>query len=94
MEMIEITGYTQEEKLQIGTRYLLPRQLERTGLADRNVTLTDDALRLLIGGYTRESGVRQLERTIGSVLRGVAKDVATGVLSDATVDADDVEGHL
>ena len=94
MEMIEITGYTQEEKLQIGKQYLLPRQLERNGLADRNVTLTDDTLRLLIDGYTRESGVRQLERTIGSVLRGVAKDVATGALADATVDADNVEDHL
>ena len=94
MEMIEITGYTQEEKLQIATQYLLPRQLERTGLADRGVTLTDDALRLLIDGYTRESGVRQLERTIGSVLRGVARDVATGALDGATVDAPDVADHL
>ncbi len=94
MEMIEITGYTQEEKLQIGKQYLLPRQLDRTGLADRNVTLTDDALRLLIDGYTRESGVRQLERTIGAVLRGVAKDVATGTRSDATIGPDDVQEHL
>jgi ATP-dependent Lon protease len=94
MEMIEITGYTQEEKLQIGKQYLLPRQLERTGLADRGVTLSDDALRLLIDGYTRESGVRQLERTIGSVLRGVARDVATGVADGAAVEAEDVAEHL
>ena len=94
MEMIEITGYTQEEKLQIATQYLLPRQLERTGLADRGVTLTDEALRLLIDGYTRESGVRQLERTIGAVLRGVARDVATGALDGATVEAPDVADHL
>jgi ATP-dependent Lon protease len=94
MEMIEITGYTQEEKLAIGRQYLLPRQLERTGLAERDITLTDDALCLLIDGYTRESGVRQLERTIGAVLRGVAKDVATGALASATVDAPDVESHL
>lgn len=94
MEMIEITGYTQEEKLQIAKQYLLPRQLDRNGLADRGVTLPDDTLRLLIDGYTRESGVRQLERTIGSVLRGVARDVATGPLSDTTVDVSDVEDHL
>ena len=94
MEMIEITGYTQEEKLQIGKQYLLPRQLERNGLTGDKVQLTDDALRLLIDGYTRESGVRQLERTIGSVLRSVAKEVAMGTLTEATVDAPDVEEHL
>ena len=94
MEMIEITGYTQEEKLQIARQYLLPRQLERNGLADRAVTLTDEALRLLIDGYTRESGVRQLERTIASVLRGVARDVATGALSGVTVGAEAVADHL
>ncbi|PQJ36175.1 endopeptidase La [Salinibacter sp. 10B] len=94
MEMIEITGYTQEEKLQIARGYLLPRQLERNGLADQNITLSDDALRLLIDGYTRESGVRQLERTIGAVLRGVAKEFATDTLSDTTVDAQDIEDYL
>jgi ATP-dependent Lon protease len=94
MEMIEITGYTQEEKLQIGTQYLLPRQIERTGLTAEQVQVTDDALRLLIDGYTRESGVRQLERTIASVLRSVAKDVATGKTTETTVDAADVESHL
>ncbi|HKL88988.1 MAG TPA: endopeptidase La, partial [Salinibacter sp.] len=94
MEMIEITGYTQEEKLQIARGYLLPRQLDRNGLADQNITLSDDALRLLIDGYTRESGVRQLERTIGAVLRGVAKEFATDTLSDTTVDAEDIEDYL
>lgn len=94
MEMIEITGYTQEEKLQIGKRYLLPRQIERNGLTDREVSLSDEALRLLIDGYTRESGVRQLERTIGSVLRGVAKKIALDDLPETTLDADDVAGYL
>jgi ATP-dependent Lon protease len=94
MEMIEITGYTPEEKLQIARHYLLPRQLERNGLSPERVQLTDDALRLLIDGYTRESGVRQLERTIGAVLRSVAKEVAMGTLTEATVDAADVEEHL
>ena len=94
MEMIEITGYTQGEKLQIARQYLLPRQVERNGLTDAQLTLTDDTLRLLIDGYTRESGVRQLERTIGSVARGVAKQVALGETEHATVEAGDVEGFL
>jgi ATP-dependent Lon protease len=94
MEMIEITGYTQEEKRQIARHYLLSRQLERTGLTAEQVQVTDDALHLLIDGYTRESGVRQLERTIGAVLRSVAKEVAMGSLTEAAVDASDVETHL
>jgi len=94
MEMIEMTGYTQQEKLQIAKQYLVPRQIERNGLTPDQVDLTDSALALLIDGYTRESGVRQLERTIGAVVRGVAKDVATGDLESAVVDAGDVEGYL
>jgi ATP-dependent Lon protease len=94
MEMIELTGYTQGEKLQIARQYLVPRQLEQNGLAAEQARLTDEALRLLIDGYTRESGVRQLERTIGAVLRGVAKDIALETITDATVDADDVASHL
>ena len=94
MEMIEITGYTQEEKLEIARQYLLPRQIERNGLTAEQFTLTDEAIRLLIDGYTRESGVRQLERTIGAVARGVAKQVATEEVDSATVDADDVERFL
>ena len=94
MEMIEITGYTQEEKLQIAKQYLLPRQIERTGLTPEQVQIPDDALRLLIDGYTRESGVRQLERTIASVLRGVAKEIATGTRTQATVGPSEVANHL
>ena len=94
MEMIEITGYTQHEKLEIARQYLVPRQVERTGLRPEQVTLTDEALRLLIDGYTRESGVRQLERTIGAVLRGVAKEIALETITEATIDAADVATHL
>jgi ATP-dependent Lon protease len=94
MEMIEITGYTQEEKLAIAREYLVPRQVERNGLKPEQFALTDDAIRLLIDGYTRESGVRQLERTIGGVARGVAKRVATEEVESQTVDADDVEVFL
>ena len=94
MEMIEITGYTQEEKLQIAKQYLLPRQIDRTGLTTEQVQLTDDALHLLIDGYTRESGVRQLERTIASVLRGVAKEIAVEARTQATVGPNEVNDYL
>ena len=94
MEMIELTGYTQQEKLQIARKYLVPRQINANGLTTTQARVTDEALHLLIDGYTRESGVRQLERTIGAVLRGVAKDIALGAITEATVDADDVAGHL
>ncbi len=94
MEMIEITGYTQEEKLQIARQYLVPRQIERNGLKPDQFEITDEALILIAEGYTRESGVRQLERMIGGVARGVARKVATGDLSTATIEADDVEEYL
>jgi ATP-dependent Lon protease len=94
MEMIEITGYTQEEKLQIAKQYLLPRQIERTGLTPEQVQIPDDALRLLLDGYTRESGVRQLERTIGAVLRGVAKEIASEARTEAVVPPEAVADYL
>ncbi len=94
MEIIEINGYTQAEKLAIAQQYLLPRQTERNGLTPEQFTLTTDAIKLIIDGYTRESGVRQLERTIGSVARGVAKKVAMGKTTAATVTEADIEGYL
>ncbi|MDT7856771.1 endopeptidase La [Rubrivirga sp. S365] len=94
MEIIEINGYTPSEKLAIARRYLVPRQLEQNGLREDQFTITEDALLLLIEGYTRESGVRQLERTIGSVVRGVAKTVAVGDAERGDVAADDVPGFL
>ena len=94
MEMIEINGYTPNEKLQIAKQYLAPRQIERNGLTEEQMALTDDALLFLIDGYTRESGVRQLEREIGSVCRRVAKKVATGEVESTTVDKDDIEEYL
>lgn len=77
MEMINITGYTLEEKLCIAKGFLVPRQIERNGLSTELFQIDDSAISHIIDGYTRESGVRQLERTIGSVIRGVAKRVAT-----------------
>jgi ATP-dependent Lon protease len=76
MEVVEFSGYVEEEKLEIARRYLIPRQLEENGLTSRKVTFEDAALREIIGGYTRESGVRQLEREIGKVSRKLARQIA------------------
>src|SRR5207253_10622024 len=78
MEVIELAGYTEEEKLEIAKRYLVPRQIERNGLTKGKIEITEDALRLIIDGYTREAGVRNLEREIGSVCRKVAREYAEG----------------
>ncbi len=94
MEMIEITGYTQNEKLQIAKQYLVPRQIERNGLTEAQISFEDDAISLVIDGYTRESGVRQLERTIGSVVRGVAKKVAVDETETAAIETGDLEEYL
>jgi ATP-dependent Lon protease len=80
MEVIGLAGYTEEEKLQIAKRYLVPRQIERTGLKRSQVGFSDTGLKELIGSYTREAGVRNLEREIGSVCRKVAVQVAEGTL--------------
>jgi len=78
MEVIQFDGYTTEEKLAIGRGYLWPRQVERNGLREDDVTATDDVLRTIIGDYTREAGVRQFERQLGTVLRKAATLVAGG----------------
>jgi len=78
MEVIELTGYTEEEKLEIARRYLVPRQLTANGLKTEQVQLGEEALRRIIADYTRESGVRSLERQIGAVLRSIAVGIASG----------------
>lgn len=78
MELIPIAGYTEEEKLQIGRRHLLPKVLPEHGLSDRDVDFGLPALQQVIRGYTREAGVRQLEREMGGVLRKVAREVVAG----------------
>jgi ATP-dependent Lon protease len=78
MEVVEFAGYTEHEKAEIAKKYLIPRQLEESGLADRNVQFTDEAVATIVGQYTRESGVRQLERQIGAVARKVARRLAAG----------------
>jgi ATP-dependent Lon protease len=78
MEIIELPGYTQEEKLEIARRYLVRRQLKANGLSEEQARIDDDALREIISRYTREAGVRNLEREIGSVLRNVAVRITEG----------------
>ncbi len=78
MEMIQLSGYTEQDKLQIAKRYLVPRQIERNGLTPTKIAFADDALLEIIEGYTREAGVRNLEREIGGVCRKVAREFAEG----------------
>jgi ATP-dependent Lon protease len=87
MEVVEFSGYTEREKLEIARRYLIPRQLEENGLAGQSVSFGDPAVREIITGYTRESGVRQLEREIGKVARKVARRIAADGASDVVVEA-------
>lgn len=94
MEVIELPGYTQEEKLQIAQRYLLKRQLELNGLSEAQCKLTEQALMAVVAAYTREAGVRQLEREIGRVMRHVALRVAEGLDQQVTVDVGDLEKIL
>src|SRR3712207_6168765 len=81
MEVIQLAGYTEEEKLQIARRYLVPRQIERNGLRRSQVGFTDAGLRAIVSDYTREAGVRNLEREIGSACRKVALRAAQGELN-------------
>jgi ATP-dependent Lon protease len=90
MEVIELTGYTEEEKLQIAKRYLLKRQLRANGLSSEQVQISDEALRRLIVDYTREAGVRSLERQIGALLRNSAVTIASGGAQSVSIDADAV----
>ena len=90
MEIIELTGYTEEEKLEIAERYLLPRQLAANGLRADQIELGDEALRRIIGDYTRESGVRSLERQLGAVLRSLAVTIATDGAAYVNVTPEDV----
>jgi ATP-dependent Lon protease len=84
MEVIELPGYTEEDKLQIARRYLLPRQREANGVADIQLEVLDETLLAIIRSYTREAGVRNLEREIGSVCRKVARRVADGEVVEGT----------
>jgi ATP-dependent Lon protease len=95
MEVIRIDGYTEDEKVTIARDHLLRRQAERNGLQDKEVEVTDDAVRAVVADYTREAGVRNLERELGKVLRKVATRIASGeVTPPVMVDATDVREYL
>jgi ATP-dependent Lon protease len=94
MEMLRLSGYSAEEKLEIAHRYLIPRQLKESGLTDQLFILTDEALNHVIGRYTREAGVRQLERAIGSLTRRVALRFAEGDTTPAIIRVEDLPEML
>ncbi len=94
MEVIHLAGYTQLEKLGIAQRFLMPKQLEAHGLTDANLTVTDEALVRLIQAFTKEAGVRNLEREIANVARKVARKVADDASVNITVKPEDLEDYL
>jgi ATP-dependent Lon protease len=94
MEVVDFAGYTEKEKAEIAKKYLLPRQLEESGLSDKNIAFTEDAIMSVVSSYTRESGVRQLERQIGAVARKLARKIASSEKVEHTVDAETVRELL
>ncbi len=94
MEVVEFAGYTEKEKAEIAKKYLMPRQLEESGLSGKNITFTEEAIMSVVSNYTRESGVRQLERQIGAVARKLARKIASSEEVTHTVDAEAVRELL
>jgi ATP-dependent Lon protease len=94
MEILELPGYTEEDKLVIAKGYLVPRQIAENGLKAEQINFTDEAIREVIRAYTREAGVRQLERQLGAICRSVATRVADGFKETITIDPDSLHGYL
>jgi ATP-dependent Lon protease len=97
LEIIELVSYTQDEKLHIAQRYLIPRQISENGLKAEQIFFTKGAVGRIISGYTREAGVRNLEREIASICRGVATQIAEGTVEKATIHMKDIHrflGHI
>ncbi len=94
MEIIEIPGYTLEEKMEIAKRYLIPKQMKENGITTKYLEFTDDALKMIIGQYTREAGVRNLERSIGNVCRKIARRIAEGNKKKVKVTLENVPEFL
>lgn len=94
METIVLSGYTEEEKLQIAKRHIIPKQLEAHGLSPKNLVIRDPGLRMIVTQYTRESGLRQLEREIAAVCRKVARKVAEGNTSVVNVSVKNIHNFL
>ncbi|MGA9262689.1 MAG: endopeptidase La [Desulfobacterales bacterium] len=94
MEVLQLLGYTQEEKLKIANRFLIPRQRTEHGLKAKQITFNQGAVRHIIEGYTREAGLRNLEREIATICRGLATQIAGGDVKKATIKSGDVAGYL
>jgi len=94
MEILELSGYTEEEKLKIATRYLIPRQREANGITSNQIKFTTGAVRQIISGYTREAGLRNLERQIGTVCRGITSKIAEGTAQNIVVGQKDLYEYL
>ncbi|HEX5714592.1 MAG TPA: endopeptidase La [Thermoanaerobaculia bacterium] len=94
MEVIRLSGYTEEEKLRIARLHLIPKQMKENGLAEGQITFTDEGLHQIISGYTREAGLRNLERELAAVCRKVAVRVARGETASVVIDGDKVEELL
>jgi ATP-dependent Lon protease len=94
MEVISIAGYSDREKLEIAKRYLAPRQINENGLTESQFEISEQALELIVSRYTREAGVRQFERNIGSVVRKVALKIAQGQAEKVRVEAADIHEYL
>ncbi|MGA6925736.1 MAG: endopeptidase La [Desulfosarcina sp.] len=94
MEVIQLLGYTEDEKVKIAARYLIPRQREAHGLKAKQISFTAGAVRRIISGYTREAGLRNLEREIATICRGVATGIAEGKIKKASIKVDDVPEYL
>ena len=94
MEVLMLHGYTLDEKIKIANRYLIPRQRDAHGLKAKQIKFSQGALKQIISGYTREAGLRNLEREIANVCRGVASKIATGKAKAVTINLDDIHGYL
>ncbi|MBP7374895.1 MAG: endopeptidase La [Pyrinomonadaceae bacterium] len=94
MEIIQLAGYSDREKLNIAKQYLIPRQITENGLTEEQLTISDDAINLITSRYTREAGVRQLERTVGNLARKVALKVAQGLTDKVAITVEEVKGYL
>ena len=94
MEVIQLLGYTEDEKVKIAQRYLLPRQRKENGIKASEIKISTSVIRKIIGGYTREAGLRNLEREIASVCRGVATKIAEGTAKNVTVKLEDLAEYL
>ncbi|MBF0209324.1 MAG: endopeptidase La [Desulfamplus sp.] len=94
MEVLELSGYTEDEKFKIATKYLIPRQREANGLKTDQIKFTQSSIKEIISGYTREAGLRNLEREIGSICRGVASKIAEDEVDKVTINRKDLHEYL